>query len=219
MRRDKRLGMAPVILAGLLSMLTFSTASQAGALYVDAGAMTLSGQTQLRYRAPNINQFSAGNLNLGLNVGFGYFVIDGLELGFQLTSAIGFLNNAPSSNAKYPAGNDKATRSIGIGPSLTYFFETGSIAYPHLGGLFTIDWLYRYSEIAKEMGSLWSVGLKPSFGVAVALNKYVALDFGLDVLFKIPLSGEPVTPPPNATYQYNYSFDGSAGYAGVLVFF
>lgn len=206
MTREKRLGMAPVILAGLLSMLTFSTFSHAGALYVDSGAMTINGQTQIRYKATDISKFNEGNLDLNINVGFGYFVIDGLELGFQLNSRIGFLG------AKAPKG-------IGIGPSLTYFFDTNSIVYPYLGGLFTINWLYAFSQKANAMGSLWNVGLKPMFGVAVALNKYVALDFGIDALFSLPLSGIPKTSAPNTEYQYNYGFNGSAGYAGVMVFF
>ncbi len=182
-----------LILAGLFSVLSLAQTANAETLDVSAGAMMVKGNARINYAAKDVSAFTAGKLEAAIALGFGYFVIDGLFVGFDLISKLGFAT----------AGSDS---NIGAGPAVFYFFETNSIVYPYLGTGVHIGW--ERTLVNTVIQNNWNVDLTPTVGVVIALNQKVAVDLGLGTRFAFPLNT-----------GKKFVFDGAAGYAGLSLFF
>jgi len=128
------------------------------------GTLFLTGGADVKYefsaREPAEHAFK-----LKIDLGGGYFILDGLAVGLGVLS-------------DWKIGNSDAA-SLGLKVFSTYFFDTASTIFPYLGGNIVPNWSMREKEFQLMAGI--------ETGVLVSLSESVALDFGLrpEVFFKL----------------------------------
>ncbi|MBH1988897.1 MAG: hypothetical protein I8H75_00895 [Myxococcaceae bacterium] len=140
----------------LLAFMFIALSSMAEKFELSEGSMSAGGQAMLNYSSPDISDWNADYLNLGVAVNGGFFFLKNLAgvVDAQLT---GQISDRMESKRRYQ-----------FATGIWYAVDTKSNYYPY------VQLLGYVSNVA----SGWSAGLMPSLGLLVGLSAQLALDFG-----------------------------------------
>lgn len=146
----------------LVAGFMLATASANAAVNLCAGTMTTGGSAAFTIGNPPVgvlfDQIAGDNMGIDVNLDFGYFIIDNLELGVNLLSTVRF--------------SSPAVAGVGIGIGAQYYFDLGSMIYPYIGTHPGISWAGVGSV------SVWNFRVPVELGMIIGLNEHVALDVG-----------------------------------------
>ncbi len=188
-------------LGALFCALAISGNVTAANLSLKAGTMSAGGAAGVVYNMPDITDTASGGLLLGVNGGMSFFVIDYLAVGFNITGGISFANQASATKVADRLG--LKVPGLGAGVTVAYYFDTSTNLFPYLSAEGDFMWA-RSTAGANNL----SIRAKPAVGFLLGLNEHVALNFGIDSTFDIPLQ---------AAQPTSVSLGG--GFVGVMGFF
>jgi hypothetical protein len=174
------------------SLLLSAFVANADKLDLSEGTMTTGGSVAFSIDPSPISNIPETSLRWGINVDFGYFIIDNLALNAQVLTGGHFSNTADA----FAGG--------GIGAH--YYFCLDSMINPYVGLVPQIVW---YNTPRSATNANWNIRLPVSAGILIALNQHVALDIGAEAGFSWGLS----------TGASGTGFDMTVGYFGVRGFF
>lgn len=191
-------------LGTLLAALSIATSSFAYDLDLNQGAMTIGGQVNANYNISNLGS-GAGVLAVGGKFSMSFFAVDYLSAGFNLIGT-GVFN--------YTGSPTTSWGDAGGGFNLNGYFWTGTDVYPYLGINGNVMWS---QSSPKGNKNTVRIDIVPEVGFLVALNDYVALNFGVDATFLFPLTNTAATAGVKNPETIGVNLGG--GYIGVKGFF
>jgi len=181
----------------------FAPAGQQGSerMKLKAGTMQAGGVVSLssHERIPlEGNGNSTTSYYLNLYPSFGYFVADRFELTANLSLQKNVGDNSSSSSTP-----------LGIGVGLKYHIDFSAVFF-YFGGNIGVDLDFPPSNAGSNAKTTGTLTLGVPVGILLPLNKWVALDIGMQVSMALPFN-------TNATKVL--SIDTEEGFMGVQAFF
>lgn len=142
-------------------------------------AQTEKGRWQVGVGVGNLsyNQQAGGkSFSAGLSPSAGYFVADNLLIGTGIP-----LSLSTSKLTSVPYSTKSVTTGIGLSPFIRYYLGNAMLK-PYLGASYSYSSNhYKYKTFIGDVsGTGYSSILSPTIGVAYFINRYVALNAGLN---------------------------------------